>query len=208
MADSLNQLLKENEIFLKDNLFIGGDEPNYLDAKFFKLLIDKKYIPDKKFFPSVWAWYSIIILFDDEIIKEWLRHPVKNIKNKIKNKTSSEPYILDFPDDYDINLDYKDKIKEQKDKHKDEISKVFLEIKPVNVDIDLNLLAKKIIKEIKREGLVWNNKYEIKELGFGVKILLMGLIVKMNTSVQDIIDQLETWEELIQSVDYALFTQC
>ena len=64
------------------------------------------------------------------------------------------------------------------------------------------------MKEIKREGLVWNNEYEIKELGFGVKILLIGLNSKMNTSVQDIIDQLETWEELIQSVDYALFTQC
>ena len=64
------------------------------------------------------------------------------------------------------------------------------------------------MKEIKREGLVWNNEYEIKELGFGVKILLIGLNAKMNTSVQDIIDQLETWEELIQSVDYALFTQC
>ena len=55
---------------------------------------------------------------------------------------------------------------------------------------------------------MWNNKYEIKEFGFGVKILLIGLNAKMNTSVQDIIDQLETWEELIQSVDYALFTQC
>ena len=208
MVDSLNQLLKENEIFLKDNLFIGGDEPNYLDAKFFKLLIDNKYIPDKKFFPSVWAWYSIIILFDDEVIKEWLRHPIKNCKNKIKEKTPFEPYILDFPDEYDINVDYKEKIKEQNNKHKDEISKVFLEIKPANVDIDLNLLAKKIMKEIKREGLVWNNEYEIKELGFGVKILLIGLNAKMNTSVQDIIDQLETWEELIQSVDYALFTQC
>ena len=208
MSDSLNKLLKEKEIFLKDNLFIGGDEPNYFDAKFFKLLIDNKYIPDQKIFPSVWAWYSIIILFDDEVIKEWLRHPIKNCKNKIKEKTPFEPYILDFPDEYDINVDYKEKIKEQNNKHKDEISKVFLEIKPVNVDIDLNLLAKKIMKEIKREGLVWNNEYEIKELGFGVKILLIGLNAKINTSVQDIIDQLETWEELIQSVDYALFIQC
>ena len=31
--------------------------------------------------------------------------------------------------------------------------------------------------------------------------------VKMDTSVQDIIDQLETWEEEIQSVDFILFTQ-
>ena len=208
MADSLNELLKENEIFLKDNLFIGGEQPNYEDAKFFKLLIDNKYKPEQKIFPSVWAWYSIMILFEDEIIKEWLRHPIKTIKNKIKNKIPSEQYILDVPDNYDINLDYKDKIEEQRNKHKDEVSIVFLEIKPDNVDMDLNILAKKIMKDIKRQGLVWNDKYEIKEIAFGVKILLLGMNVKMDTSVQDIIDQLETWEEHIQSVDYALFTQC
>ena len=208
MADSLNELLKENEIFLKDNLFIGGEQPNYEDAKFFKLLIDNKYKPDQKIFPSVWAWYSIMILFEDEIIKEWLRHPVKTVKNKIKNKIPSEQYILDVPDNYDINLDYKDKIEEQRNKHKDEVSIVFLEIKPDNADMDLNILAKKIMKDIKRQGLVWNDKYEIKEFAFGVKILLLGMYVKTYTSVQDIIDQLETWEEDIQSVDYALFTQC
>ena len=208
MADSLNELLKENEIFLKDNLFIGGEQPNYEDAKFFKLLIDNKYKPEQKIFPSVWAWYSIMILFEDEIIKEWLRHPIKTIKNKIKNKIPSEQYILDVPDNYDINLDYKDKIEEQRNKHKDEVSIVFLEIKPDNVDMDLNILAKKIMKDIKRQGLVWNDKYEIKEYAFGVKILLLGMYVKTDTSVQDIIDQLETWEEDIQSVDYALFTQC
>ena len=208
MADSLNELLKENEIFLKDNLFIGGDQPNYEDAKFFKLLIDNKYKPEQKIFPSVWAWYSIMILFEDEIIKEWLRHPIKTIKNKIKNKIPSEQYILDVPDNYDINLDYKDKIEEQRNKHKDEVSIVFLEIKPDNVDMDLNIIAKKIMKDIKRQGLVWNDKYEIKEYAFGVKILLLGMYVKTDTSVQDIIDQLETWEEDIQSVDYALFTQC
>ena len=208
MADSLNELLKENEIFLKDNLFIGGEQPNYEDAKFFKLLIDNKYKPEQKIFPSVWAWYSIMILFEDEIIKEWLRHPVKTVKNKIKNKIPSEQYILDVPDNYDINLDYKEKIEEQRNKHKDEVSIVFLEIKPDNVDMDLNILAKKIMKDIKRQGLIWNDKYEIKEIAFGVKILLLGMYVKTDTSVQDIIDQLETWEEDIQSVDYALFTQC
>ena len=105
-------------------------------------------------------------------------------------------------------MDYKDKIEEQRNIHKDETSIVFLEIKPDNADMDLNILAKKIMKDIKRQDLVWNDKYEIKEYAFGVKILLLGMYVKTDTSVQDIIDQLETWEEDIQSVDYALFAQC
>ena len=207
MADLLNSMLKENEIFLKTNLFLGGEEPTYEDAIFFKLMIDNKYKPMQKEYPSVWAWYSIMILFEDEIIKEWLRHPIiKKEKKKIKIK--EEPYILNEPDNYDINKDYIKEIKEQRNKHKNEISNVVLEIKPENIDTDLNLLAKKILKEIKREGLIWKEKYEIKEVAYDIKKLIMGMNVRMETSVQDIIDQLETWEEEIQSVDYALFNQC
>ena len=196
-------MFKENELFLKDNLFLGGDEPSSEDGEFFKLLLKSKYKPEQTKYPSIWAWYSIIILFEDDVIKEWLRHPKKNaIKT---NKVINEVYICDEPDDFDINKNYSDIIKEQRNKHKDEISNVFLEIKPDNINIDLNLLAKKIIREIKREGLSWNEKYEIKEIAFDIKKLIMRLSVRMETSVQDIVDQLETWEEEIQSIDFILF---
>ena len=199
----MDNILKENELFLKDNLFLGGDEPSSEDGEFFKLLLKNKYKPEQTKYPSIWAWYSIIILFEDDVIKEWLRHPKKNaIKT---NKVINEVYICDEPDDFDINKNYSDIIKEQRNKHKDEISNVFLEIKPDNINIDLNLLAKKIIREIKREGLSWNEKYEIKEIAFDIKKLIMRLSVRMETSVQDIVDQLETWEEEIQSIDFILF---
>ena len=198
-------MFKENEIILKDNLFLGGDEPSYKDAEFFKYLIKNKYKPEKEEYPSIWAWYSIMILFEDEVIKEWMRHPNKNSKKK--NNILNEAFICDEPDDYDINKNYKDIIIEQRNKHKDEISNVIIEIKPENTEIDLNLLAKKILKEIKREGLYWNDKYKIKEFAFDVKKLIMGMNVKMETSVQDIVDQLETWEEEIQSVDFLAFNQ-
>ena len=199
----MDNILKENELFLKDNLFLGGDEPSSEDGEFFKLLLKSKYKPEQTKYPSIWAWYSIIILFEDDVIKEWLRHPKKNaIKT---NKVINEVYICDEPDDFDINKNYSDIIKEQRNKHKDEISNMFLEIKPDNINIDLNLLAKKIIREIKREGLSWNEKYEIKEIAFDIKKLIMRLSVRMETSVQDIVDQLETWEEEIQSIDFILF---
>ena len=83
-----------------------------------------------------------------------------------------------------------------------------MEIKPENIDINLNLLAKKIIKEIKREGLIWNENYEIKDIAFDIKKLIMGMNVKNEISVQDIVDQLETWEGEIQSVDFGIFNQC
>ena len=201
----MNKMFKENEIFLKDNLFLGGDEPSFEDAEFFKYLIKNNKKPEKEEYPSIWAWYSIMILFEDEIIKELLKHPNKNINKKKINSFNN--FICDEPDDYDINKCDKNIIKEKRNKHKDEISIIFLRINPENIDVDLNLLAKKIKKEIKRDGLIWNEKYEIKEYEFGIKKLIIGMNVKMDTSVQDIIDQLETWEEEIQSVDFVLFTQ-
>ena len=199
----MDNILKENELFLKDNLFLGGDEPSSEDGEFFKLLLKNKYKPEQTKYPSIWAWYSIIILFEDDVIKEWLRNPKKNAIKK--NKVINEVYICDEPDDFVINKNYSDIIKEQRNKHKDEISNVFLEIKPDNINIDLNLLAEKIIREIKREGLSWNEKYEIKEIAFDIKKLIMRLSVRMETSVQDIVDQLETWEEEIQSIDFIFF---
>ena len=201
----MNKMFKENEIFLKDNLFLGGDEPSFEDAEFFKYLIKNNKKPEKEEYPSIWAWYSIMILFEDEIIKELLKHPIKNINKKKINSFNN--FICDEPDDYDINKYDKNIIKEKRNKHKDEISIIFLRINPENIDVDLNLLAKKIKKEIKRDGLIWNEIYEIKEYEFGIKKLIIGMNVKMDTSVQDIIDQLETWEEEIQSVDFVLFTQ-
>ena len=48
--------------------------------------------------------------------------------------------------------------------------------------MDLNLLAEKIKKEIKRDKLIWNELYEIKEFVFGIKRLIMEMNVKIETS--------------------------
>ena len=235
MDASLKKMLKDNEHTLKDNLFLSGSEPSGEDAKFFKALLDANYKPCQKEYPSVWAWYSLMILFDDDVIIEWLKHSAQtnkkeNKKNKEKeshkdndnqkeNKKDkkhkekkehrcNDPCICDQPDNFEEKPEYEEKVKEQKNKHKDETSNVFLEIKPENEEEDLDKLAKRVFKEIKRKGLKWSEKYEIIEFAFKAKKLIVGMNVEMDTSVQDIIDQLETWEEEIQSVDFHLFNQC
>ena len=239
MDASLKKMLIDNEHTLKDNLFLSGSEPSGEDAKFFKLLLDANYKPSQKEYPSVWAWYSLMILFDDDVIIEWLKASAKsnkkeNKKEKEKDKGNeshkgkdnqkenkkdkkhkekkehrcNDPFICDQPDNFEEKPEYEEKVKEQKNKHKDETSNVFLEIKPENEEENLDNLAKKIFKEIKRKGLKWSEKYEISEFAFKAKKLIVGMNVGMDTSVQDIIDQLETWEEEIQSVDFYLFNQC
>ena len=163
-----------------------------------------------------------MVLFEDEVIMEWIKNSNKEKhnnkenkkeKNKINEKKvnkNNEPYICDIPDNFEEKQEYLEKIQEDIGKHKNEKSNVFLEINPesVNEGLDSNNSAKKIMKEIKRDGLKWSEKYEIKEIGFKIKKLIMGMNIGNETSVKDIVDQLETWEEEIQSVDFALFCQC
>jgi translation elongation factor EF-1beta len=237
MDASLKKMLKDNEQILKDNLFLSGSEPSGEDANFFKLLLGANCKPSQKEYPSVWAWYSLMILFDDDVIIEWLKISAKSNKkenkkdkdkgheshkgndnqkenkkdkkhNEKKEHRCKDPFICDQPDNFEEKPEYEEKVKEQKNKHKDETSNVFLEIKPENEEENLDNLAKKVFKEIKRKGLKWSEKYEIIEFAFKAKKLIVGMNVEMDTSVQDIIDQLETWEEEIQSVDFHLFSQC
>ena len=247
-------VLADLEKKLEKNLFVKGAQPSYEDAEAFEKFITAKFVPDQDKNPSVWAWYSLVILFEDEVISEWLKKSPQENKNegkkekknkenkenkekkqnkqnkehkehkeqkeykeethklqeipKNKRIVNNEPCICDEPDNLVEKPEYKERIKQDLNKHKDEKSNVFLEIKPENEEQNLDNLAKRIMKEIKRNGLKWSDKYEIKEVAFKVKKLIMGLNVGLDTSVQDIIDQLETWEEDIQSVDFALFSQC
>lgn len=82
MDPSLKKMLNDYEIQLKDNLFINGNEPSYEDGVFFKSLIEAHYKPSQKEYPSVWAWYSLLI---HEIISEWLKKSPTENKNEGKN---------------------------------------------------------------------------------------------------------------------------
>ena len=209
--DELKDYLNEYEISLKDNLFVTGSEPSYEDAKFFKLLIDNKYKPYKDEYPNVWSWYSLIILFEDEAINSWAKKPKKQIKHKFDKKTKNvdnQPYILTEPDNWIEKSDYQKIINEQKEKHKNERSNIFLQINPRDNEQNLDNLAQKIFKLIKRNDLIWSKKYEIKDNAFNIKKLIIGMNAGNDLSVQDVVDQLETWEEEIQSVDFVLFSQC
>ena len=96
MDESLVKMLKEYEQSLKDNLFITGCEPSYEDAYLFKLLTEAGIRPPQKKYPSVWAWYSLMILFEDEVINEWLKksgkehHKKENKKENKKEKKNKE----------------------------------------------------------------------------------------------------------------------
>ena len=64
-------VLADLEKKLEKNLFVNGAQPSQDDAQAFEKFITAKCVPDQDKYPSVWAWYSLMVLFEDEVIKSW-----------------------------------------------------------------------------------------------------------------------------------------
>ncbi len=169
-------LLADLEKKLEKNSFIKGAQPSHEDAETFEKFISAKFVPDKEKNPSIWAWYSLMVLFKDEVVKSW--------------KTSGE--------------------NEEKGGKKKEVDKshVILEVKGWEADQDLESLAKKIINTIKKDGLSWNTGYKFEEVAFGLKKLVIAFLAEdEKVSVQEIIDEIESWEDEVQSVETVSFNK-
>ena len=70
----------------------------------------------------------------------------------------------------------------------------------------MEALVKKIINTIKKDGLNWDLDYKLEEIAFGVKKLVIGFFTEDDKcSVQEIVDELESWENDIQSVEVVSF---
>ena len=233
-------VLADFEKKLENNLFVNGAQPSQDDAQAFEKFITAKCVPDQDKFPSVWAWYSLMVLFEDEVIKSWKpsgkpnqqqqkggkgeKGGEKGGKKGKKDKKEEKPKKDDDVDVDDLDLfgeetevdkkakeDIKKKNQESKKKgKKKEIDKyhVILEVKWWEAYQDLEALAKKIISTIKKDGLSWNTGYKLEEVAFGVKKLIIAFLAEdEKCSVQEIVDELESWEDDIQSVDVVSFNK-
>ena len=233
-------VLADLEKKLENNLFVNGAQPSQDDAQAFEKFITAKCVPDQDKFPSVWAWYSLMVLFEDEVIKSWKpsgkpnqqqqkggkgeKGGEKGGKKGKKDKKEEKPKKDDDVDVDDLDLfgeetevdkkakeDIKKKNQESKKKgKKKEIDKshVILEVKGWEADQDLEALAKKIISTIKKDGLSWNTGYKLEEVAFGVKKLIIAFLAEdEKCSVQEIVDELESWKDDIQSVDVVSFNK-
>ena len=56
---------------LKDNLFIGGGQPNAEDALVFEQFVQSKTQPNQETHLNLWSWYSLVVLFEDFVRQQW-----------------------------------------------------------------------------------------------------------------------------------------
>ena len=232
-------VLADLEKKLEKNLFVKGAQPSYEDAEAFEKFITAKFVPDQDKNPSVWAWYSLMVLFEDEVINSWKASGKQNQqqkggkegkkdqqkggkKGKKEEKEEKKEKKEEGGDD-DLDLfgeeteedkkakeEMKQKNKDKKKGKKKEVDKshVILEVKGWEADQDLEALAKKIISTIKKDGLSWNTGYKFEEVAFGVKKLVIAFLAEdEKVSVQEIIDEIESWEDEVQSVETVSFNK-
>lgn len=106
----------------------------------------------------------------------------------------------------------KDKKKEDDKKAKKAViakSRVTFDVKGYEVDQDFDALAKKIQDALKKDGLVWQDTYEIIPIGYGIKCLRLTMIIEDDKiSTDDIFEFIqETYEEEVQSCDIHEFNK-
>lgn len=218
--------LAELEKHLTSNLFIGGTSPNAQDAFTYELF--GQNAPDAEKFPGIAGWYFIHYFFlvreswKVEKPKSPKKSPTKKSPAKKKPVAKKEEDDLDdmFGDDEPKETEEQKKERQEKMKKEAENKKkggekkkevviakslILLEVKVFEMEQDLDKLAEKL-KKIEFDGLVWKEQHKIEEIAFGMKKLVLGMVVEdEKVSVDDIIDKICSFEDEVQSVDIRSF---
>jgi elongation factor 1-beta len=89
------------------------------------------------------------------------------------------------------------------------MSIVFLEVKPLDDTTNLDDLAKKIFKDVNKEGLFWKTEYKKQPIAFGIEKLIIAFSCEdEKISVDnDVVEAIEAMEDQVQSVEIASFNK-
>ena len=86
-------------------------------------------------------------------------------------------------------------------------SLLLFEVKPYEAETDLDDLAKKILA-IQMDGLIWKQEYKKEPIAYGVHKLIVGCVIEdEKIAVDDLQEKMEAFDELVQSVDIAIFNK-
>jgi elongation factor 1-beta len=222
--------LEKLETHFRDNLFVGGNFPNVEDALLFEQYITSNAEPSQASHPNLWSWFSLTSIYTPAVKGSWKqvagkkeepkkaeakKPETKKAENK-KEEPKKDDDIDLFGDDDEgdaaaLEAMKKKKAEEKKtEKKKVEViakSLILLDVKVWDPEQDYDALAKKILA-IEKDGLFWKSEYQLKDVAFGVKKIVIGLVVEdEKVSVDDIIDEIQSWEDDVQSVDIACFNK-
>lgn len=209
---------------LKDNMYVGGHNPSNDDLLVFQQFATANTEPNQGTHSNLWAWFALMSIYTQQVRDTWKANakaaPKKQEAKKPEPKKEEPKPAADddddlFGDDDDDGADALAELKKKKEAEKEKAKKaapiqkslVILNVKVWDPEQDYDALAKKIIT-VEKDGLFWKTEYQLKDVAFGVKMIVIGLVVEdAKVSVEDIIDELQSWEDDVQSVDIAAFNK-
>lgn len=87
-------------------------------------------------------------------------------------------------------------------------SLVVWDVKGWDDETDMDALGKKILAEIAMDGLIWKTEYKLEPVAFGVKKLCIGAVIEdEKVSADGVSEEIEKFEDFVQSVDIAVFNK-
>jgi elongation factor 1-beta len=211
----------EIESYLSSNAYLsGGPLPGAQDSSVFFSL---KAAPDAAKYHNFFHWFATLSMFNPAVIKTWgaakKEQPKKGGDKKAEEAKETKKEASDdlFGDDDEATI-AADKARLEAKKVEDAKKKaakvkevvipksiIIFDVKIIEEDQDLDKLAAKIL-EIKLDGLLWKTEYKKVPVAYNIKKLQMGCIVEdEKVSTDDIFDQIQAWEDEVQSVDVVSF---
>lgn len=75
---------------------------------------------------------------------------------------------------------------------------ILWEVKPLDSETDLDVLAKRIFKEIGMDGLLWKEQYKKEPVAFGIFKLVIGATVEDDkVSTDDVQELIEALDDMV-----------
>ena len=216
--------------------WLGGAAPTDEDATKSSELKASGEVPDVLTHPHAFAWFSLVSKFAPAVTATWTAakpaqaggkkgkgggkqkqepkkaEPKKEEKKVEEDVDEDDLFGDDDDDDQDARMAAKAKAHEAKHgkKVKAEViakSLILWEIKPIGEETDLDALAAKILT-ITKDGLLWKTEYKKEPVAYGIFKLVMGATIEdLKVSTDDVEEEIQAFEDDVQSVDVLSFNK-
>jgi len=197
---------------LQDNSYIGGYTPSQSDVQVFSTVTSA---PDANKAPHVARWWNHIASFSEEEKKSWAA--AVETKAEEKKETKADDDFDLFGEDKEADANWESEIQRRADEHaakkaasgkKVEALKsvVIIDVKPWDDTTDLEKLEESV-RTVTIEGLEWKAS-KLVAIGYGIKKLQISAhVVDELVSIDDVQEQIQAFEDLVQSTDIVQFTK-
>jgi len=211
--------------YLKTRSYIVGYTPSQADVKVFQQF---KAPPAPEKFPYVWRWYNHILTWESEFsslpgdpTKEFAAYGPESAELTLNPAKAPEKEAAAEEDDDEVDLFGSSDEEEDAENERLKAERlaeynikkagkvkpaaksiVTLDVKPWDDETNMKDLEASV-RSIEKEGLVWGGS-KLVAVGFGIKKLQINVVIEDNlVSVDELQQQIEEFEDFVQSTDVA-----